>query len=327
MEEKIKVYIPNSIYSVLEKDAELFEFYKKDGSINLNSFFNKLIINYFYSYQNETKNLNKKIKSLIENEISVDGNTINYLSDIIVDEFNKRNTSFDGKKTENAISIKPIKDSSDIISYIQTNLIANNTLSNYFRVMFSSYALLSRDKREKIIFSDIFESLNNAITNNKEIYITNIKGNSFTLKPYNIINSKDEYFNYLVGVMDKDIVSFRVSRIKKVIETNKDFIVKDSHYKTIDKMKKYGPQYIFKNDENELIKIKFTNDGIIKYEKMYLYRPSYIKKTNNIYYFDCSYEQIRQYLLRFGNEAEIISPKILRDEFKKYISDLSKLYK
>ena len=36
MEEKIKIYIPESINNILLKDMERFEFFKKDGSFNKN---------------------------------------------------------------------------------------------------------------------------------------------------------------------------------------------------------------------------------------------------------------------------------------------------
>ena len=55
MQEKIKIYLPNDIYQIILKDMELFEFYKKDGSLNRNEFLNKLITNYYeiYSLNNE----------------------------------------------------------------------------------------------------------------------------------------------------------------------------------------------------------------------------------------------------------------------------------
>ena len=50
MQEKIKIYLPNDIYQIILKDMELFEFYKKDGSLNRNEFLNKLITNYYEIY-------------------------------------------------------------------------------------------------------------------------------------------------------------------------------------------------------------------------------------------------------------------------------------
>ena len=47
MTEKYKIYIPEDMKSRLMNDAELFEFMKKDGSINLNAFLKELLIKSF----------------------------------------------------------------------------------------------------------------------------------------------------------------------------------------------------------------------------------------------------------------------------------------
>ena len=47
MTEKYKIYIPEAMRSRLMNDAELFEFTKNDGSVNLNAFLKELLVNYF----------------------------------------------------------------------------------------------------------------------------------------------------------------------------------------------------------------------------------------------------------------------------------------
>ena len=64
MEEKIKIYIPESINNILLKDMERFEFFKKDGSFNKNEFYNTLIMNYYEQYQNQQSDLFNHIKKL-----------------------------------------------------------------------------------------------------------------------------------------------------------------------------------------------------------------------------------------------------------------------
>ena len=54
MTEKYKIYIPEEMRLRLLNDAELFDFYKKDGSINLNGFLKELLLQYFDEYR-ETK--------------------------------------------------------------------------------------------------------------------------------------------------------------------------------------------------------------------------------------------------------------------------------
>ena len=51
MTEKYKIYVPEDVRSRLVNDAELFDFEKKDGSVNLNAFLKELIVNYFDEYR------------------------------------------------------------------------------------------------------------------------------------------------------------------------------------------------------------------------------------------------------------------------------------
>ena len=54
MTEKYKIYIPEEMRLRLLNDAELFDFCKKDGSVNLNGFLKELLLQYFDEYR-ETK--------------------------------------------------------------------------------------------------------------------------------------------------------------------------------------------------------------------------------------------------------------------------------
>lgn len=47
MTEKYKIYLSEDTKMRLINDAELFEFYRNDGSVNLNGFLKELIVNYF----------------------------------------------------------------------------------------------------------------------------------------------------------------------------------------------------------------------------------------------------------------------------------------
>ena len=60
MTEKYKIYIPEDMKTRLTRDAELFEFYKKDGSVNLNAFLKELLVNFFDQYRNNEQNWPQK---------------------------------------------------------------------------------------------------------------------------------------------------------------------------------------------------------------------------------------------------------------------------
>ena len=48
--EKYKIYLPQGMKASLINDAELFEFYKPSGEVNLNGFLKTLLVNYFDFY-------------------------------------------------------------------------------------------------------------------------------------------------------------------------------------------------------------------------------------------------------------------------------------
>ena len=62
IEEKIKIYVSKRTKEILDKDAELFEFFKKSGEINRNEFLNTLIMNYSSNYEEEINKLTNNIK-------------------------------------------------------------------------------------------------------------------------------------------------------------------------------------------------------------------------------------------------------------------------
>ncbi len=57
MTEKYKIYLSDDTRSRLINDAELFEFTKKDESVNLNAFLKTLIVNYFDQYRHDSEKL------------------------------------------------------------------------------------------------------------------------------------------------------------------------------------------------------------------------------------------------------------------------------
>ena len=63
MTEKYKIYIPEDMKTRLLNDAELFEFYKNDGTVNLNAFLKELLVNYFDRYREEKEQLYKTIRA------------------------------------------------------------------------------------------------------------------------------------------------------------------------------------------------------------------------------------------------------------------------
>ena len=150
MEEKLKIYVPEGVQRILMKDMELFEFYKKDGTLNRNDFYNTLIVNYYETYQRHNEVLFTKIRKALAEDVPE--REVEDLSYRILQLSEDSSERLDSGRKDVTISIKPTKNSSSIFRFIEDTLIKNSTLSRYFRDLFASYSLLPQDKRETIIF-------------------------------------------------------------------------------------------------------------------------------------------------------------------------------
>ncbi len=321
MEDKIKIYIPENVNSILSKDMERFEFYKKDGSLNRNEFYNTLIVNYYEQYEENQSAIFTHVTDSIHERTALKDQDISDIAAAILQYVDVRTFQLDRQKFDVAVSMKPTRKSSDDIQYIQDCLLGNSTLSNYFRNMFASYSLLPQDKREMIIFKQNFELIKEAIEKDRKIYFTTAKSEKpHIVSPYSVANSKEELFNYLLCKYNDLPYSFRVSRIKQIKVLNETRDLTEKIVEVLDRMAKFGPQFSYEIKKPHCpIKVKLTDKGLKQYRSMYLHRPEYFKNEGDIYYFDCSRSQAFQYFLRLGSNAIVLEPKDL-------VADLHRFY-
>ena len=329
MEEKIKIYIPESVNSILSKDMERFEFFKKDGSLNRNEFYNTLIVNYYEQYEENQSAIFSHVTGSIRDRTDLKEQDISDIAADILQYVDVRTFQLDKQRFDIAISMKPTKKSSDDIQYIQDCLLGNSTLSNYFRNMFASYSLLPQDKREMIIFKQNFDLIKEAIEKDRKIYFTTANnGSPHIVSPYTIANSKEELFNYLLCKYNSFPYSFRVSRIKQIKLLNENRDLTDNIIRVFDRMAKFGPQFSYEVKKPHVpIKVKLTERGKKQYRSMYLHRPEYFKVEGDIYYFDCSRSQAFQYFSRMGSNAVVLEPKDLVTDLHRFYAIANRRYK
>lgn len=329
MEEKNKIYIPKSVNSIFLKDMERFEIFKKDGSLNKNEFYNTLIMNYYQSYQESQSRLFDDIKETV---IAKAGCSISLANDIASDillSFDERTFHLDDQKLDVTLSMKPTARSAATIDLIQDHYVKGTTLSAYFRNMFASYSLLPQDKRERIIFKQNFDLVEEAIAQGKRIYFTTTgKDTPHIASPYSICNSKEELFNYLLAQYNDLPYSFRMGRIRNVTILNEAASVSDRNIAVFKRMEKGGPQFAYdlKEHPDEII-VRLSERGQKMYRSMYLHRPAYTKIDGDLYHFDCSLQQAYQYFSRFGRNAMVMSPKELAGDLHRFHAMAAREYR
>ncbi|MBQ6559989.1 MAG: WYL domain-containing protein [Erysipelotrichaceae bacterium] len=329
MEEKLKIYIPDSVNNILLKDMERFEFYKKDGSLNKNEFYNTLIVNYYEQYEENQSAIFAHIKDTIKGKSSISDASISDIAADILQYVDVRTYQLDKEKYDVAIAMKPTRKSQDDIEYIQNCLLGNSTLSNYFRNMFASYAMLPQDKRETIIFKPTFELVREAIDKQRKIYFTTINSkNPHVVSPYAIANSKEELFNYLLCQFNDIPYSFRMSRMRQVKVLNESAELSEDNIVFLDRMSKYGPQFSYETWKPQVpIVVRLTEKGQKQFKAMYLHRPTPYRIEDDVYYFDCSRAQAFQYFSRLGSNAMVLEPAELIEDLHRFYSFAERKYR
>lgn len=317
--EKIKIYVTERIKNVLDKDAEGFEFFKKDGrTVNKNALLTNLVINYYKNFTQQQSEFLAFLKNRISAFTEVKEKPLNDLCFDLCEKLNERSAAADGEKFDKLVSLKPTKESEPILEYIERYCLGGRSLSEYFRSMFASYATLPQDKRELIIFKPQYDAVNKAIREKKRIFFTTRWGydKKTECAPYAVATSKEELHCYVLTA-NRNCTPVRLSRIVSVTQLAADAEFTASQIAVFEKMKTYGPQFMYKPDDGEVL-VELTAKGIDKFKRIYVHRPIPVKVENNYYYFNCSHSQIVQYFIRLGADARIIYPKKVRDEVFNY---------
>lgn len=319
MYDKIKAGVNARVAEILNKDAEAFEFFKKDGSLNKNAFVTRLIVNFNEAFRARRAGMLNTIKAGMERKVGVSGEKLDALCRELVIRLERRSGA--GAKTDKVVSVKPTKESAPTIDYIEEYLLSGRSLSEYFRNMFTTYASLPQDEREKIIFRPQYDAVMRAIAQGKQLFIVTSgvpSGKKLQIKPYSVVTSKEEMHCYLLAVnAEGACLPLRLSRMISVVQIEENSSFTQSQLDIFARMAAFGPQYRYSEGEEEAV-VRLTERGVKMFKAMYVHRPVPTKTDNNLYHFKCSHMQLFQYFVRFGKDAFVISPEQLRDRIKRF---------
>lgn len=321
MNTKYKVNIPYFIYGTLNNDMEAFQIYKADKSLNKNYFINKLVYNYYSTINKDIDDFEESIISILKS---------NNISDIkinkIKDELINANIKIENetKKEYELTFISTSKYESAFLD-IEENYLQIYNMSQYLRKLFLSYSRLNQDERERIIFKNEIELIENAISNNKKIVIENFNKEKFKTNPLGIYSSKDRQFVYLIHTPNNsksNIYPLNICKIKNVTIL-KEFQepLKEKVIYKLKTLKNFDldPQFILRDILD--IDVEFTKEGIKKYNKIFINRPNPYKVNDNIMSFKATKAQLFIYFSRFGKEITILNNDELNLELYEYYLD------
>lgn len=320
MTEKYKLYISEDIKMRLINDAELFEFFKNDDTVNLNAFLKVLIVNYFEKYRLESEALLLNIAKDLEEISDISGRKASALAAKIVKNYIRPDDEGTGKST--ALTLTVSGQSYEIIRIIEENMLRDSSLSGYLKDMFVSYLSIPRSRREAVIFKDTYAEINRAVAENRILSFsatTAGSDKSFRAEPYFIAESKEEQCSYLL-CRDSDAGiprTFRISRLRNVFVTSDIFEPDKKLQKELREKAVRSPHSAAK-DIHAVIRLNAY--GVKKFKVVTKNRPDVSSIDGDLYHFDWPEVQLEEYFKRFGRDAVVVSPKSLKDSLRKFYS-------
>ena len=208
------------------------------------------------------------------------------------------------------------------------------SVTKYLGRLFEAYSNLAIKDREKCLFADNYEVIENAISNRKCITV-NISAQdgikTLQIKPYKILADIFTEYYYLVGYSceqpneEYKIATFRISRLNNPKKCRGDYLTPSEESALEHRLEDVSPAYL----QNKAVEVKviMTRAGEDDYFKILRNRPNAINKEplrdkdNDYtvkYTFFGSEFQIANYFHQFGADAVILQPQTLHDKQKEW---------
>ena len=205
--------------------------------------------------------------------------------------------------------------------------------SKYLKALLEEYARLSPSKRERVYYAPLIrQQLEPAMSAG---YMLEVKAGErvFLVKPYSLMADPFNSHLYLVGLSypadqaadRQTIASFRVSRLGQVkVKKQNGKLTADEKRQVEKQLQQVGVQYLVGSSDQ--IKVQLTPAGRYNFLQRSYMRPMPERVEGDIYYFNCTPMQIRNYFLSFGRDAQILEPESLRADFAETYRLAAKAY-
>lgn len=196
------------------------------------------------------------------------------------------------------------------------------TISEYIRRAIFTYLENPRVKREKIIFQENIEKIEEALKKKKKINVKYQKERR-VLNPYFIKATSSEDRSYLFSYCEKnnEFRNYRIANLKDIRLSKLDIEVKDQEY--IEKIKEKFDPFLSYGHE---VRIKMSPEAEWLYKRVLANRPKVLNKDGDIWIFQCTEKLAEIYFTQFLSKIEILEPISLRKKFKANFEEMAKIY-
>lgn len=317
--EKIKVNLSYNSYSSIFKDIGLFNFQK------INHFLNCLCENYYNILHDRKSNIIKYLQTVLNEYIKEENKIINMadtLNAFLNTTYNDDNYNYHHYD----LYIRPTNATRKLFDYIFLNELNNISLSVFIRNLINEYLKLVQFQREQIVHLKTYNNLNIAISNGR-ITVLTLENKNIYFAPFKHSINGSDTFNYFIGknLQNDKIESYKLSDIKSITIINEKH---DFTNKEIEEMSDFIDSGIEFASENIIIaKILLTEEGITKFNKIYTNRPFSTHNEENIYFFKSTEQNLLEYFVQFGNNAIILEPENVKNQFIDFYENVLNAYK
>ncbi len=239
----------------------------------------------------------------------------------------KRNEQYNHLKTENKL-YHLSKETINILENICNEGENYSRPSQYIRYVIEEYCALPFIERERIFRKPIYDLVEEACMHKRVLQITqnyNGKDVAFDVYPYKIAPDTFHTQSYLVcysrleteDESSRIVASFSMARLSKVSKRKRTFHLNAREIALIeDSIANNSPAYLV--GKVEQIQVRLTEKGKQSFRSRLYSRPEKVEalSSDDIYVFNCTQQQAFNYFFPFGADAEIISPRHLRNRFK-----------
>jgi hypothetical protein len=319
-EQRIHLNLSDKSWSVIDHDLMYFQ-----ERFKLTTFLNLVIA---HSARDAEASIQVRLETYRDDLRSVIGNSASYEKavDALLDKEQRRLKNGIRKTKGTAFKLRLNNENAVFLTSSPEKIHYDGDVSSYVKNIIEEYSEKPIVHRERIICKDIVDTVSLCVDAGRKCLL---ESGSTTLvtTPYAIVSSKEDTFNYLVGLADDgSITTNRVSRINRIKPYGRR-VLSQAEKKSIDKsINAAGPQFV--RDGSEEFKVKMTKNGVRQYRMIYYNKPQHIRiEHGDTYVFSCSRRQFTTFFFRFGADAVVLEPESIRKQFESKYKKAFDVYK
>lgn len=317
---KVKINIPYQLYRQLLDDMIYFGFTKNNDEGNRNKFINRIFSS---EYEDYLKRFKASAKYLVKRYDFLKSADIELVYKMVLSMSQK-----DAESGNKDYSFQILISNENVRAYKAVSSFFGEkfSASEFFRDMLNEFVLLKAVDKEKILFKPEIEMIKQAISFKNVLKII-IDDKKVSVMPHRLADGKYNRHLYLVCIdtATRKVCSYPLWKIRSIYITEKKFATKSQEIDFAEMTCHFAAEYPI--NTYETVRVDLTEEGVKTYNERPYLRPEPFNVDGKSYFFNCSYAHIIRYFLPFGKEAEVVSPRDVRQDIYNILENSLNKYK